>query len=133
MLAYRYNEQGEYIGEIECQLNPVASKREGKEIYLLPAFATLKKPNLQQNCVAIWNGEQWKNVEIKEAETKPVEKYIPTVEDKIAELKAELSTYDYIGIKIAMGVATVEDYADKIAYTQELRKQINELQNTLTE
>ena len=49
-------------------------------------------------------------------------------EEQIAQLKAELATYDYIGIKIAMGVATVEEYADKIAYTQELRAKINELQ-----
>ena len=53
--------------------------------------------------------------------------YEPTKEDKIEALKAELASYDYIGVKIAMGVATVEEYADKIAYTQELRKQINEL------
>ena len=59
--------------------------------------------------------------------------YEPTKEDKIkqvkiAELKAELASYDYIGIKISMGVATVEEYADKIAYTEQLRKQINDLQ-----
>ena len=54
--------------------------------------------------------------------------YEPTKEDKIEALKAELASYDYIGIKISMGVATVEEYADKIAYTEQLRKQINDLQ-----
>lgn len=55
--------------------------------------------------------------------------YIPTKEEKVQALKAELASYDYIGVKIAMGVATVEEYADKIAYTQQLRAKINELQN----
>ncbi len=52
----------------------------------------------------------------------------PSIEDQINALKSELATYDYIGIKIAMGVATQEEYADKIAYTQELRQRINELE-----
>lgn len=52
----------------------------------------------------------------------------PSIEDQINALKQELATYDYIGIKIAMGVATKEEYADKITYTQELRQRINELE-----
>lgn len=52
-----------------------------------------------------------------------------TKEEQIAQLKAELASYDYIGTKIAMGVATKEEYADKIAYTETLRAKINELQN----
>ena len=43
-------------------------------------------------------------------------------------LKDELKEYDYIGVKIAMGVATREEYADKIAYTEELRSRIRELE-----
>jgi len=53
--------------------------------------------------------------------------YIPTVEEQIESLKAELSSYDYIGVKIAMGVATKEEYAEQIAYTQTLRAKINAL------
>ena len=49
-------------------------------------------------------------------------------EDEIARLKAELTQYDYIGTKIAMGVATKEDYADEIAHTEEIRKQIRILE-----
>ena len=45
---------------------------------------------------------------------------------KINECKTELSGYDYIGVKIAMGVAEIEEYADKIAQTEELRRQVNE-------
>lgn len=47
---------------------------------------------------------------------------------KLKALKDELATYDYIGVKISMGVATREEYADKIAYTETLREQIRELE-----
>jgi len=46
----------------------------------------------------------------------------------IRELKNELVTYDYIGVKIAMGVATIADYATEIAHTEELRARIRELE-----
>lgn len=48
---------------------------------------------------------------------------------KIEELKKELAKYDYIGVKIAMGRATLEEYAEKIAYTETLREQIRQLEN----
>ena len=53
--------------------------------------------------------------------------YTPEVLEKIAELKKELATYDYIGVKIATGCATIEQYAEQIAYCEELRKQIRRL------
>ena len=49
-------------------------------------------------------------------------------EQQILTLKQELSQYDYIGTKLAMGVATKEDYADEIAHTEEIRKQIRILE-----
>lgn len=49
-------------------------------------------------------------------------------EQEITRLKTELTQYDYIGTKIAMGVATKEDYADEIAHTEEIRKQIRILE-----
>lgn len=48
--------------------------------------------------------------------------------EKISSLKEKLATYDYIGVKIAMGVATREEYAEQIAYTESLRQQIRELE-----
>ena len=52
-------------------------------------------------------------------------------EQEILNLKQELATYDYIGIKISMGVATKEEYADKIVYTETLREKIRALENEL--
>lgn len=46
---------------------------------------------------------------------------------KLDSLYLEIKSYDYIGIKIATGVATIEDYAEHIARMEELRTQIREL------
>ena len=59
------------------------------------------------------------------------EPYEPTPEDRINSLKNELEKYDYIGVKIAMGVATKEEYADEIAYTEEIREQIRQLESEI--
>ena len=61
------------------------------------------------------------------------EPYEPTTEDKINSLKRELEKYDYIGVKIAMGVATREEYAEQIAYTETIREQIRQLETFRTE
>lgn len=53
------------------------------------------------------------------------------VAEQIKVLKQELATYDYIGVKISMGVSTKEEYADKIAYTETLREKIRDLENKL--
>lgn len=54
----------------------------------------------------------------------------PDPQAEIQMLKQELANYDYIGVKIAMGVATVEEYQKQIAYTEELRAKIRALEGT---
>ena len=44
-----------------------------------------------------------------------------------AELEAWLSAHDYIGVKIATGRATTDDYADEIALMTEKAARINEI------
>ena len=53
------------------------------------------------------------------------------IQPEIEKLKQELATYDYIGVKISLGVSTKEKYADKIAYTETLREKIRELEGKL--
>ena len=53
------------------------------------------------------------------------------VEQKINLLKEELLKYDYIGVKIAMGVVTKEEYAEQIAYTETIREQIRQLESEI--
>lgn len=55
------------------------------------------------------------------------------IQAQINEKKQELQSYDYIGVKIAMGVATKEEYAVQIAYTEQLRQEINELESEVQE
>lgn len=50
-------------------------------------------------------------------------------EMQIQALKNELAAYDYIGTKIAMGVATREEYAEEIAHTETLRQRIRTLES----
>lgn len=54
------------------------------------------------------------------------------IQNKINFLKTRLSKYDYIGVKIATGCATIDEYADKIAEAEKLRKQIRELESELS-
>lgn len=44
-----------------------------------------------------------------------------------SELEAWLKAHDYIGVKIATGRATVEEYADEIALMTEKANRINEI------
>ena len=48
-----------------------------------------------------------------------------------AELEAWLSAHDYIGVKIATGRATVDDYANEIALMTEKAERINEIDSIL--
>lgn len=70
---------------------------------------------------------------VYEEPVKPTEEELKRnkIEGEINAIKQELSTYDYIGTKIAMGVATKEEYAEQIAYTERLRVMIRELEKQL--
>lgn len=45
--------------------------------------------------------------------------------------KEELASLDYIGIKIAEGAATREDYKKELEYKETLRQKIRECENKL--
>ena len=67
-------------------------------------------------------------VEMTEAEIAELQVAV-SPEVQIEQLKAELAQYDYIGVKLAMGVATKEEYAEEIAHTELLRQQIRVLES----
>ena len=66
-------------------------------------------------------------VEMTEAEIAELQVAV-SPEVQIEQLKVELARYDYIGVKLAMGVATREEYAAEIAHTELLRQQIRVLE-----
>lgn len=51
--------------------------------------------------------------------------------DKINELEKKLKAYDYIGVKIATGRGTIEEYKNQIAEMTDWANQINSLRNCL--
>ena len=58
---------------------------------------------------------------------------VAETESKIAAIDAEFKTLDYIGIKIATGRATIDEYKDEIARMTELADEKNELETQLTD
>ena len=64
--------------------------------------------------------------EAKASRLKAEEEKAKLIEEKV-ELEAWLSAHDYIGVKIATGRATVDDYADEIALMTEKAERINEI------
>ena len=61
--------------------------------------------------------------------TKPTEEELrrQSLQTEKAELEAWLSAHDYIGVKIATGRATIDDYAVEIALMTEKAERINEI------
>ena len=60
---------------------------------------------------------------------KPTEEELrrQTLQSEKADLEAWLKDHDYIGVKIATGRATIDDYADEIALMTEKAERINEI------
>lgn len=78
MIAYKYDEETkEYLCQVNMQIDPLMSRKEKKNIYLLPAFSTTEKPDIKSGFKTIWNGEKWvyeKEPEKEEDRKKSVEK-----------------------------------------------------------
>ncbi|MCI8411922.1 MAG: hypothetical protein HFJ40_05780 [Clostridia bacterium] len=72
---------------------------------------------------------------IREMTQEEIERYKEldeiNIDTEIDLLKQELTKYDYIGVKIAMGVATREEYSQEIEYTEEIRRRIRELEKKI--
>lgn len=129
MKAYRYDDNGYYENEIECQVDPRASFEYGTTMYLLPADSTLEQPLEPKDGSKVkFNGKQWEYEEIPEPEPLSTPSEEDIKQQEIDSLKMKLFASDYAIIKIAEGVATKEEYADLITQRAEWRARINELE-----
>ena len=65
MQAYMYSiNTQEFLESVPCFPDPVRSRMEGREVYLLPANATFTAPPAKRTgYTAIWNGSGWAEVE----------------------------------------------------------------------
>lgn len=135
-IAYHYDDNGYYTGEMNCQIDPLESEAAGHPIYLTPGDCTLKKPPKAKDGFKIkWDSDKgsWGYEEEKKPEEP--EPYVPTEKDllsqQISQKKWELSQTDYKAIKYAEGLLTEEEYAPIKAERQAMRDEINALQAQL--
>lgn len=63
MIVYKFDEKGLFVGTDETELDPLESKLQGKEIYLLPPNATFAAPEEKEGFAPVWDGEKWKTIE----------------------------------------------------------------------
>lgn len=69
MIAYSYDDSFYYIGEYKCQLDPIATRRTGKNVYLIPNEATtVKPPAFTDKQRAVWKGDKWEVEDMPEPE-----------------------------------------------------------------
>lgn len=59
MQAYIYDNDRFYIGEMTCQIDPLESQAQGKDIYLTPANSTTIQPTIIEGAKPRWNGTAW--------------------------------------------------------------------------
>lgn len=92
MKAYRFNPDTLiFEGEQERQIDPVASRKAGEEIYLMPANCTEAKPPAGKDGfdIVFADGKwSYREQEKKEEPSQP-EPYEPTTEDKINQLDSQ--------------------------------------------
>lgn len=132
-IIYCWDEETKmYSYSLEAQLDPLETEKAGKEVYMgLPLNGTDKKPlKEKEGFIVYWDEEVglWGYKEVqqdKEENKEPTE--LEKLYQQLSEAESWLSMHDYIGIKIATGRATVEDYKKEIALMDEYTKKVNDL------
>lgn len=61
MKVYKYNEEKIFEMELEARLDPLETKIQGKNVYLLPAYSTFEKPKLIEGKVPVFENNKWVN------------------------------------------------------------------------
>ena len=59
MKVYKYNEEKIFERELEAHLDPLETKIQGKNVYLLPANSTFDKPRTIKGKVAVFVKNKW--------------------------------------------------------------------------
>ena len=132
------SKEREYDGEGTRQIDPLTSEMEGHTVYLMPANSTdvpvIEEKEGFKRFFNLETNEWFYKEEEKEPEPEP---YVPTEKDKLNEklwqLKGELSDSDYKAIKFAEGWISEEDYAPIRAERQAIRDEINEIEAQIAE
>lgn len=102
MNAYIFDENGRYTLKYSAQLDPIATQKSGREVYLLPASATFLPPPgyNPETEIPVWDGEQWAVEALPEPDPEPE----PTPEPEPAP---EYVTYSELAAAIREGANAV--------------------------
>lgn len=144
MKRFLFNaETGIFEQEFECQLNPVATQREGRPVYMWPENTTDVAPLApKENYDIVWQDGAWKYKEQEKLESQ--EEYKPSELDlmrqKLYEVECNLSRTDYIALKLAEATAlgNEQELSELLAKYQEVlenraewREQVNNLREEI--
>ena len=66
---YTFDENQEYSGESVTMLDPEETKKQGKDVWLMPPNGTTIKPEKIDGYAPVWNGSAWEQVEDHRGET----------------------------------------------------------------
>lgn len=128
MIFYTYDEKTkEFIGTQNAFINPLETKKQGKNVYLVPANATDKKPlEAKKNQAVIFNGSEWEIV----ADYRNKTYYIGTERHEMKELGdlPEGATFEPVEPEKTLDEQTLEELQKE---QTELNAQIEQLKDQL--
>ena len=63
LTIYTFDDTKEYKGASVTMLDPEETKRQGKDVWLMPPNATTVKPVMKAGYAPVWDGKVWEQVE----------------------------------------------------------------------
>ena len=63
MNIYLFDENKEFVGAGITMLDPEETKKQGRDVWLMPPNATTVEPALQAGYIPVWNGASWDMLE----------------------------------------------------------------------
>lgn len=111
MVVYIYDNNKKYIGTRQAQIDPLETKKQGKEIYIMPANSTTIKPlELKDGYEIIWNSSNWEYQEIPKP--KKPEPYTPSQQElRKFQIQARLSelSQDFVQAQLGAEFSDLEE------------------------
>lgn len=94
MIAYRYDteQKNKYAGEQPCQIDPIASLKSGRDVFLLPGDCTYEKPlTAKEGFDIVFDiaRNAWGYVETEKEPAEQEKEEEPTLEDKVNQLDGQ--------------------------------------------
>lgn len=124
MIFYTYDEKTkEYTGTQNGFIDPLETKKQGKDIYLKPANATDKKPlDVKENQAAVFNGSEWEII----ADYRNKTYYIGTEQHEMKELGdlPKGATFEPVEPKKSLSELKSEKLAELTSITSKFDNQL---------